>query len=125
MPPCIKRKKDDLVGATNEVEIVFGKKLLDYVGAECERDASVVLTPTGDVCVGVTPQKITEKSRVGDVSGTHNTTYLCAGNEVVGACQLNWSIRQYIGMWGDRNSVWKMAKHRGCRFKCISVCQLF
>lgn len=52
---------------TNQVHIVFLEEAGDNVGAKGETDTSVIFAPTGNVFVGVGPQKIAEQTTVGDL----------------------------------------------------------
>ncbi len=47
-----------LVGAADEVEVVFFKEFGHHITAERERHATVVLAPPFDVFVRITPQQI-------------------------------------------------------------------
>ena len=53
--------------AAYQVHIVFLKEARHHVGAECERDTTVVLAPACDILVRVRPQKIAEETTVGDL----------------------------------------------------------
>jgi len=52
------------------------KELTDYVAAEREGDAAVVLAPTGYGRVGVGPEDVAEEAGVGDVAGSHDVSDL-------------------------------------------------
>ena len=51
----------------NEVEVVLFKKGLHDIGAECERDSPIVLTPTLDARLRVGTEKIAKNPAVRDV----------------------------------------------------------
>lgn len=63
---------DYLMRPANQIEIVLVQKFADHFGAECETDASVVLTPTHLILVGIGPQQIAEEALIWDVGGPHD-----------------------------------------------------
>ncbi len=70
---------NDLVRTADEVEIVFFKELGDNITAESVGNSTVVLTPALDLLVGIGPEEVAEDTRVGNVSGTGETTHLVHG----------------------------------------------
>jgi len=58
---------DDLMGAADEVHIVFLQEARYHVGAEGEGDTAVIFTPSSDVFVRVGPQQIAEKTAIGNL----------------------------------------------------------
>ena len=58
------------MGAADEVHVVFLQEARDDVGAEGERDTTVVFAPAGDILVGIGPQQIAKETAVGDLQGT-------------------------------------------------------
>lgn len=55
------------MGAADQIHVVFLEEAGDDIGTEGEADASVVFTPTGNIFVGVRPQKIAQKAAVRDL----------------------------------------------------------
>lgn len=53
--------------AAYQIHVVFLEEARHHVGAECERDTTVVLAPTRDILVRVRPQKIAKEATVGDL----------------------------------------------------------
>ena len=58
---------DDLVGTADEIHVVLLEESRDNVGAESERDTTVVLAPASDVLIRVRPQEIAQESTIGDL----------------------------------------------------------
>lgn len=58
---------DDLVGTADEIHVVLLEEARYDVRPECEADASVIFTPTGNILVGVGPQQVAEQAAVGDL----------------------------------------------------------
>ena len=71
-----------LVGAADEVHVVFVEELCDHVCSEGEGHPAVVLAPAQHVLVGVGPEQVTQQALVRDVSGPHHTPHLLHGLEV-------------------------------------------
>jgi hypothetical protein len=53
--------------AAYQIHVVFLEETRHHVGAECERDTTVVLAPTRDILVRVRPQKVAKEAAVGDL----------------------------------------------------------
>ena len=70
--------------AADEVEVVLVQELGHHLGAERERNTSVVLAPTADFLVGVRPQEVAKQTLVGDVGGPHDPPDLLHGLQVGG-----------------------------------------
>lgn len=49
---------------------MFLQEARDDIGAEGERDTTVVFAPAGDILVGIGPQQIAKETAVGDLQGT-------------------------------------------------------
>lgn len=49
-----------LMSATYEIHVVSIEKFGDHIGAESERHASVILTPSLNIFVRITPEQIAE-----------------------------------------------------------------
>ena len=62
----------DLVRAANEVEVVAPQKLRHHVLAKRKAHAAVILPPADDVLVGVGPQQVAQKPRVGNIRRPHD-----------------------------------------------------
>jgi hypothetical protein len=58
---------NDLVSTTNEVHIVLLQEARYDVWPKCEADTAVVLTPSGDVLVGIGPQEIAKEAAIGNL----------------------------------------------------------
>ena len=58
---------NDLMRTANEVEIVLLEEFFYNVCTEGERNASIVLAPTGDALLGIRPQQIAQKASIGHV----------------------------------------------------------
>merc|ERR1719229_400622 len=67
---------NDLVGSADQVEVVLVEEFRHDVRSEGVGHTPVVLTPTGNVLVGVGPQKVAKEARVGDVGRPHDPTNL-------------------------------------------------
>jgi len=67
---------NDLMGTGNEIKVVLLQELVHNIRTKCERDTTIVLTPSDNVLIGVGPEEITEETSVGDISGTHDATNL-------------------------------------------------
>lgn len=46
----------------NEIEVVSVEKFADDIGAEGERDSTIVLAPARHILVGVRPQQVAQQS---------------------------------------------------------------
>jgi len=76
-----------LMGAADEVHVMFVEELCDHVGAEGEGHAAVVLAPAQHVLVGVGPEQVAQQALVRHVGGPHHAPHLLHGLEVRGqAC---------------------------------------
>mgnify|MGYP001792994779 CR=1 FL=1 len=64
------------MSAADKVKVVLVEELGNDLGAERERDTSVVLSPAHSLLVGVGPEEITEQTVIRHVSGPHDTTDL-------------------------------------------------
>jgi len=58
------------VRPTDEIQIVPVEELRHNVLPKRERDSTIILPPSVNILVGITPQQIAEKSRVGHVGGS-------------------------------------------------------
>ena len=56
------RKKEDLVGSADEIEVVLGEEVPDDVLSEGEGNPSIVLTPSDDVSIGVGPKQVAHQA---------------------------------------------------------------
>ena len=65
-----------LMRPADEVEVVLVQKLGDYLWAEGEGDAAVVLTPAGSILLRVCPEKVTQEARVRNVRRSHHAADL-------------------------------------------------
>jgi hypothetical protein len=63
---------NDLVSATNQVDVIFLDEFVHDVFSEGEGDTSVVVTPIVDLLVGVGPQKVAQQASVWHIRGPHN-----------------------------------------------------
>ena len=70
------------MSATYEIHVVSVEELGDDVGAERERDASIVLAPALHVLVRIGPEQVAQETRVGHVRRPHDAPYLLHGLEV-------------------------------------------
>ena len=70
---------DNLMGTTHEIQVVFVEELGHNIVSKGERHSAVVLTPPIDVLLGVTPEEITQDTRVGDISRAHDAADLLHG----------------------------------------------
>ncbi|GBE58997.1 ABC1 family protein, putative [Babesia ovata] len=68
-----------LMGAADEVEFVLDQKVDHDVGAERERNSSVIFSPPRGVRVRITPKKVAEKAGVRHVSWSRNLPDLVHG----------------------------------------------
>jgi len=73
---------DDLMRAADQIHIVFLQEAGHNVRAECEGDTTIVLAPSSNILVRVGPQKVAEKTAVGDVRWSHNAADLLHGVEI-------------------------------------------
>lgn len=55
------------MSTANQVHVVLLQEPRDDIGAEGERDTSVVFAPPRDVLVGIGPEQVAEKTAVGDL----------------------------------------------------------
>mmetsp|Transcript_23797 Transcript_23797/g.46757 ORF Transcript_23797/g.46757 Transcript_23797/m.46757 type:complete len:207 (-) Transcript_23797:283-903(-) len=62
--------------STDEVEVMPPEKIVHHVGPESEGDAAVVLPPPRDFLLGVTPQEIAQKTCVGHVGRSDDSSDL-------------------------------------------------
>ena len=53
--------------ATDQIHVVLLQEARDDVRPERERYATIILTPSGDVFVGIGPEEIAEKSTIGNL----------------------------------------------------------
>ena len=60
------------MGTADKVEVMFLKKLSDLVSPESVRNSPVVLSPALDVLIRVGPQKIAQKSLIGNIKRPSN-----------------------------------------------------
>ena len=67
---------NDLMGAADEIELLFLEEMSDDISTEGERDSTVGFVPAGDLFVGIGPKQITEQSSVRHVRRADNTTDL-------------------------------------------------
>jgi len=65
-----------LVSTADQVKVVFVQKFGDDFGAECERDAAVVLSPSHRLLVRVGPQQVAQQTLIWHVRRTHDTPNL-------------------------------------------------
>ena len=61
---------DNLVGTADEVHIMLIEESGNDIGAECERDTTVVFAPSCDVLVGVGPEQVAKQAAVGDLAAS-------------------------------------------------------
>jgi hypothetical protein len=58
---------DNLMSSAYQVHIVLLQKSRDHIRPKSERDASVILAPSGDVLVWIGPEKITKQTAIRDL----------------------------------------------------------
>ena len=70
---------DDLVGAADEVHVVFLQEPRHHIGAKGEGYSTVIFAPPGNVLVGVGPKKIAKEATVGNLVRKKKPRQLKAG----------------------------------------------
>jgi len=58
---------DHLMGAADEVHVVFLEETRHHVGAKGEADTAVVFGPSRDILVGIRPQQVAEQATIGNL----------------------------------------------------------
>lgn len=58
---------DDLMRSADEVHVVFLQESRDDIGAEGERNTTIVFAPASDVLVGVGPEQVAQETAVRDL----------------------------------------------------------
>jgi hypothetical protein len=56
-----------LMRTADKIHVVLLQEPRNNIRAEGERDTTVVFAPSGDIFIGIRPEKITEKTTVGDL----------------------------------------------------------
>jgi hypothetical protein len=57
----------DLMRTADKIHVVLLQEPGNHVRTEGERDTTVVFAPSGDIFIGIRPEKIAEKTAVGDL----------------------------------------------------------
>lgn len=73
---------DDLVGTTDEIHVVLLQESRHHIGPKGKRDTSVVLTPAGNVLVGIRPEQVAKQTTIGNISGPHDASNLLHGVQI-------------------------------------------
>ena len=81
------------MGAADKVHVVFLQEARYYIWAECERNTTVILTPSSDILIGVGPQKIAEQSAIGDLVALCVNVWVQAERPAL----LTWEARETTG----------------------------
>ena len=58
---------DDLMSAAYQIHVVFLQEARHHVRTKRKRHSPIVFTPSGDVLVRVGPEKVTEKTTIGNL----------------------------------------------------------
>jgi len=58
---------NDLVCTADKVHVVLLQEARDHIGSKGKGHASIVLTPAGDILIGIGPQKVTKQTAVWDL----------------------------------------------------------
>ena len=101
---------DHLMGAANQINVMFLIKLADDVFAEGEGDAAIVVSVGLDAALRVRPEQIAEKPSVRNVSGPHDVLDLIEVFQL-GAEATMHSENLLINKSGHRKAIEDVTEH--------------